>query len=275
MRVSPIRHPFAVLRQCLGRHGIAMEQHRLAKILECSAATIQSVELGRLKLSNELAMRASIKTGVSVSWLLNGDPHAPILARYDAGPFTRENFERTQAAIKTPKPDGARNGEECDVQMVALIAVLARRILLDAGKKDDFELAHYKLQAALAEVAKEMKLGADVRRLRDSDFSGTLKGMERGMESAKELVGMLRKGTPFEAEEEESAPLFGLERAIAAHRREAASKRPSGQSSPPPAGEGKASKKPAPRKASSDGGSARKPSAGNSPSAKPSRRRPD
>ena len=41
--------------------------------MEKSTATIQAIELGKLKLSEELAIKISLETGVSAKWLLAGD----------------------------------------------------------------------------------------------------------------------------------------------------------------------------------------------------------
>ena len=63
MRPSPQRHPLAVLRTLIG-----FTQKELAQILECSTPTVQAVELGKLKLSLDLAQRVYFQTGVSTEW---------------------------------------------------------------------------------------------------------------------------------------------------------------------------------------------------------------
>lgn len=69
MRPSPFRHPLAVLRSIAG-----ITQKELATISGCSTPTIQAVELGKLKLSESLALKIAHATGVDVAWLLDGDP---------------------------------------------------------------------------------------------------------------------------------------------------------------------------------------------------------
>ena len=72
MRRSLLRHPLAVLRQI-----IDVNSAKLAQLCGCSMSTIQSVEMGRMPLSEKLAARIAGETGVSVEWLLDGNPEVP------------------------------------------------------------------------------------------------------------------------------------------------------------------------------------------------------
>ena len=81
MRHSPRKTVVAVLRTFLdqahrdaGRGGFGQKQ--LADLVGKSRSTIQSLELGKLDLSKDLAHRISTATGVSLSWLLKSDPRA-------------------------------------------------------------------------------------------------------------------------------------------------------------------------------------------------------
>ncbi|MFT5469321.1 MAG: transcriptional regulator with XRE-family HTH domain [Verrucomicrobiales bacterium] len=95
-----MRHSLALLRQELD-----LAQKELAAIADCSVATVQSIELGRLKLSEKLAARISKKTGVSMIWLLAGEPKRPIPAA-ETRPgrkiieFERRHFDAAQAGEK-------------------------------------------------------------------------------------------------------------------------------------------------------------------------------
>jgi transcriptional regulator with XRE-family HTH domain len=62
----------AVLR---GIIGITAEQ--MGKRLGCSKHTINSIEIGRIKLGEERAQKLSQSTGVSLSWLLANNPAVP------------------------------------------------------------------------------------------------------------------------------------------------------------------------------------------------------
>ena len=72
MRLSPLRHPVAVLRNLIG-----LGQKDLADLSACSPRTIQAVELLKLPLSTKLAQKISEATGVSLEWLLDGNCEAP------------------------------------------------------------------------------------------------------------------------------------------------------------------------------------------------------
>lgn len=100
------RHVLAILRQILGSDGRSMGQKELAELAGCSLATIQSVELGRLKLSQRLAEKIATVCGVSPDWLLQDDPSAPPTAWLRNGEFTAEVFKATQAASTKFDPGG-------------------------------------------------------------------------------------------------------------------------------------------------------------------------
>jgi transcriptional regulator with XRE-family HTH domain len=93
MRPSPQRHPVAILRTIAG-----LGQKQLADLVGKSTPTIQSVELGKLPLSPGLAATLEEKTGACGAWMLAGDPSAPAIDKFGQ-PFTRETYERHQAAL--------------------------------------------------------------------------------------------------------------------------------------------------------------------------------
>src|SRR5689334_1547490 len=77
------RTPAAVLRAILG-----IKDHEWADLLGCSPFTIHSLECGRLKISDEMAHRMSIESGISPDWLLAGDARAKPVSLYDQ-PYTK------------------------------------------------------------------------------------------------------------------------------------------------------------------------------------------
>jgi transcriptional regulator with XRE-family HTH domain len=84
-------HPLARLRERLGD----MPQKQLADLAECSTATIQAVELRKLKLSRGLAFKISQATGVSYDYLLAGDPNkAPV--NHNGQPYSEADLVRAQ-----------------------------------------------------------------------------------------------------------------------------------------------------------------------------------
>jgi transcriptional regulator with XRE-family HTH domain len=91
MRPSPLRHNLARLRLDLG-----LGQKEMAELAGCSSATIQSIELGRLSLSEELARKISAETGILFEWLLLNDLRMPLIADHGE-PFAMEDFNRRRS----------------------------------------------------------------------------------------------------------------------------------------------------------------------------------
>ena len=93
----------AVLRQLLG---LSVEE--FAKLIGKSATTINSLETGRLKLSEETAFTISKETGVEMFWLLKGRPKdKPYTLDESNGedrPYTKEDYEVTQARKEQEPP---------------------------------------------------------------------------------------------------------------------------------------------------------------------------
>lgn len=88
---SKKKHPVAVLRTLLN-----LGQKELAGLVGCSVPTIQSIELRRLKLSEDLALRIADQTDVDFAWLMKGDYKiAPLNLRKK--PYQRKDYEKAQA----------------------------------------------------------------------------------------------------------------------------------------------------------------------------------
>ena len=147
MKPSTLRHPVAVLRQICGLY-----QKEFAELVGCSRIYIQKIEQtpahGGQKLSDALAQRIAHETGVSIKWLLNGDPAAPPIAT-NGTRYTLETFER--ARCKGPKL--------IDRIMVPVFTLyyygLIRGILRSALKKGDAELAAYRISSELEKISKQ------------------------------------------------------------------------------------------------------------------------
>jgi transcriptional regulator with XRE-family HTH domain len=88
MKPNPLRTTISVVRNEIG-----VTQQEFADLISKSRMTIQSLELGKLALSEKLALLISAKTGVSASWLLGNDPASPIVDM-DGRPWTKESFEK-------------------------------------------------------------------------------------------------------------------------------------------------------------------------------------
>src|SRR5437867_2668879 len=95
MRTSPGKHNLARLRLFL-----KLSQKEMADHAGCSRHSIQSIELDRLDLSEELARRISAATCVHLRWLLENDLKADIVRAPDGLPFAKSDYESVQAGKK-------------------------------------------------------------------------------------------------------------------------------------------------------------------------------
>jgi transcriptional regulator with XRE-family HTH domain len=103
MRPSPLLHPLAVLRKIAG-----LTQQQLGDFVNRAARTIQSIELRKLPLTEELALRIAEATGVDEAWLFAGDPAQPpvkgmtlVQAGRGKGEYTRADYEFHRAFVET------------------------------------------------------------------------------------------------------------------------------------------------------------------------------
>jgi transcriptional regulator with XRE-family HTH domain len=154
MRLSKQSHTLAVLRLRAG-----LTQKEMAAALNCSAPTIQAVELGRLKLSEKLAGMASLKTGINLAWLLENDVTKPPID-IKGRPYTKAIFEEYQAITDIKKDPQMENEVAlfCRDQTVGRLHALLLRAFLD----NNTELCAYKLSKALDELEKQFRVtGAD------------------------------------------------------------------------------------------------------------------
>ena len=85
-----------------------LSQAELATIIDCARLSIHALEAGKLKLSEKMADKIALHTGVSKAWLLANDIKTPPVCARDSGrPYTKEDFEMTRAEIQRPRTDPA------------------------------------------------------------------------------------------------------------------------------------------------------------------------
>ena len=101
MRPSSCKNTVTVMRSVAG---ITMEQ--LAHLIGCNRNSLQQIELGRLKLSDKMAEKIALHTGIDMNWLLRGDYRARPVSQHDPNlPYTREIYRRTRSEISRPRAD--------------------------------------------------------------------------------------------------------------------------------------------------------------------------
>jgi DNA-binding XRE family transcriptional regulator len=100
MRHSSEKHNVARLRVLVGE-----KQEAFAQLIGCSVHTLQSIETGRLKLSEELARRISAATDVDLNWLRQNDLKAKPRVANTKLRYARSTFENAQAQRRLGTPD--------------------------------------------------------------------------------------------------------------------------------------------------------------------------
>ncbi|MEK7950525.1 helix-turn-helix transcriptional regulator [Luteolibacter soli] len=143
-------------------HGALKQENRkltqsdFARLIGRTAATIKSIESGRLALSDDLAKRISQVTGVSLPWLLKGDSSQPIRAR-DGKPYALAHLERAQFELRDRKEGKAPFGIKRAVIATQgeTVADLVRELSKRFARHPDGEFRMWKLQQAVKRVDEE------------------------------------------------------------------------------------------------------------------------
>lgn len=152
MRKSLKKHVLAVAREITG-----LKQFAFADIVGCSLSTIQSVEVGRLKLSKGLASRIEVKTGINSGWLLENDPTKPPIDLVGE-PYSREKFDRVRELIGS--------SAVCFIgSLVALRSAVYKLGALSvvAAQRDQTNILAYRLNTVLDDILDEFKIPGNFR----------------------------------------------------------------------------------------------------------------
>lgn len=142
---STLKTTAAVLRSITGEKDSVWAEDILGK----SVHTIRHLEAGTLKLSAALAAKMNYESGISLKWLMDGDPAAPVSA--DGKAYTKEIYDEVRARKKhfatVPDPDVKRTVLDVFRGICA--------ILVNANRNRNFHLAVYRTAKALAELRDE------------------------------------------------------------------------------------------------------------------------
>jgi len=180
MRTSSKKTTPAVLRSILGITDVEM-----AELLGCSPSTIHSVESGRLKLSESLALRMSLVTGVDLMWLLDGDTSKPPTCQYQRRPYSRSEFEDWQLS----KTKWLRVGKtQRAINIVRYFAQL-RAILESANKRGggDYIMTQHKVGVAI-EALRTEQFGQDSLRFAALPLKTSIKIAEGAIADVRAFI---------------------------------------------------------------------------------------
>jgi transcriptional regulator with XRE-family HTH domain len=172
----------AVLRTILG-----IKDEQMAELLGCSRHAIHSLESGRLKLSDELATKMFHETGISLDWLLEGDPSAPAISARGE-PYTRAKFDEAQAKkIYYDRPTPKYRNLDAFSFCTRIIAILK-----SAATRKNYHMASYKAHVALGSLEREF--GTDEELYRYSGPSSLIgANFSRGLPPLKEVVATVEQ----------------------------------------------------------------------------------
>ena len=159
MRTSSRKTPAAILREIIG-----IKVPEWAEILERSPHSVHDLECGRLKLSPALATKINYETGISIGWLMDGNPSAPPVAQ-DGREYTKAIYDEVQAKHFTmPAAFGSftLSGQDVDLTTVDNNWAIGHNalqfcgnicaILVSANRKRKYDLACYRLAKAIQEL---------------------------------------------------------------------------------------------------------------------------
>jgi DNA-binding XRE family transcriptional regulator len=170
MRRSPLRTTLAVLRSEL-----ELSQEEFGKLISRSRPTIQAIELGKLRLTEDLAAKISAETGISARWLLEGDPDKPMINDGSWGPgdnrYNKGLFEHVrataQAMAKDPGHKRYLRQQKRDAQSLEMCSQWFG-ILAAARKDGKQEVAEYLLSQFIDQMKK--RFGYESARKRQIDL---------------------------------------------------------------------------------------------------------
>jgi transcriptional regulator with XRE-family HTH domain len=153
VKPSTLRHPVAVLRKICGLY-----QKEFADKIGCSRIYVQKIEQtpehGGQKLSSKLAQRIFHETGVSLDWLLGGDPSAPPVSA-KGEPYTRETYKKAQAQkIYSDRPKDWSFSMDFLSMAARLRSILANATGRDGKHRPAYFMAAYETRKFLDGLAK-------------------------------------------------------------------------------------------------------------------------
>jgi transcriptional regulator with XRE-family HTH domain len=158
MRPSPLRHPLAVLRQIIG-----MSQKELADLVGKSTSAVQAIELRKLDLSEELARKIALETGVSMKWLLDGDPLVAPIAGDNNNPFLLDENKFSKAVFERRRADREK-GRSGWAELVSIPGISAAKLTAieeAAQAHPDRTIVDYRIWKFLEGLEKEFGISKE------------------------------------------------------------------------------------------------------------------
>ena len=149
---STLKTTAAVLRKITGEKDLVW-----AEMLGKSVHTIRHLEAGTLKLSAAMAAKMNYASGISITWLMDGNPAAPPVD-WDGKEYTKKTYDEVQARKKNfaTVQDFAVK-ERARESFRAICA-----ILVNANRKRNYHLAVHRIVKAIQELRAEFGEAPDL-----------------------------------------------------------------------------------------------------------------
>jgi transcriptional regulator with XRE-family HTH domain len=155
--------PASSKKSCLAivRSVAEITQKELAELVDCAPVTVQSIELGKLRLSQRLAKRIELQTGASLEWLLQNDYTVPPTCARDRGqPYTKRIYQMARAEISDPRTDPA-DLDFAEAVLTSAVHQLAAGFL-KAYRRNQTVFFYYKLRELLEAFVAEFSPAKDL-----------------------------------------------------------------------------------------------------------------
>jgi hypothetical protein len=154
---STLKTTAAVLRKITGEKDSVWAEDILGK----SVHTIRHLEAGTLKLSPAMAARMNDESGISIEWLMDGNPAAPPISQ-DGREYTKEIYVEVQARKKYQKKYLATVQDFAVKERAQEFFRAVCAILVNANRKRNFYLADYRIVRAIQELRAEFGEAQDL-----------------------------------------------------------------------------------------------------------------
>ena len=162
-----------------------MEQWRFAEKVGCSKETIRKIEKGQIKLSDELALKISLATGVDRSWLLANDLSVPPTSRFGRYQYSREDFSRAQMESNANIPQLLPAAWL--LKFHARLAAISSKAW--AAGLHDHQLAMYKISEILKGLEEKIGVDEDVYPTDNRSVSKAVEIAKRGVQEVETALG--------------------------------------------------------------------------------------
>jgi hypothetical protein len=154
MRKSKLLTAVATLRNLISKATPGgLGQKEFADLCGIKYDALHSIEIGRLKLSDENAGKIATKTGVAVSWLLGSNLENPTDETGQA--YTRATFDERQAQFRTANLQNTKALWTMKYITARNLFDTLATVLLDGLRQDKYFVYEHRINQTLLEIRRQ------------------------------------------------------------------------------------------------------------------------